>query len=97
MAEGIQQILETVNKMVVRYTPKDKFVTLFYGVFDQSKNQFEYATAGHNYPIWLRNTSQKPRNTAKEYIMVKTQGHSKCFYKKSIELSASKKDQRSWA
>ncbi len=51
----IQQILENVNKMVVRYTPKDKFVTLFYGVYDQSNNQFQYATAGHNYPIWLRN------------------------------------------
>jgi serine phosphatase RsbU (regulator of sigma subunit)/DNA-binding transcriptional regulator YhcF (GntR family) len=50
----IQQILENVNKMMVRYTPKDKFVTLFYGVYDQSNNQFEYATAGHNYPIWLR-------------------------------------------
>jgi serine phosphatase RsbU (regulator of sigma subunit)/DNA-binding transcriptional regulator YhcF (GntR family) len=50
----IRQILENVNKMVVRYTPKDKFVTLFYGVYDQSNNQFEYATAGHNYPIWLR-------------------------------------------
>jgi len=55
---GIQQTLENVNKMVVRYTPKDKFVTLFYGVFDQSNNQFEYATAGHNYPIWLQNTGQ---------------------------------------
>ncbi len=50
----IQQILENVNKMVVRYTPRDKFVTLFYGVYDQSNNQFEFATAGHNYPIWLR-------------------------------------------
>ena len=50
----LQQILENVNKMVVRYTPKDKFVTLFYGVYDQSNNQFEFATAGHNYPIWLR-------------------------------------------
>ncbi|MCU0643981.1 MAG: SpoIIE family protein phosphatase [bacterium] len=54
----IQRTLENVNKMVVRYTPKDKFVTLFYGVFDQSNNQFEYATAGHNYPIWLKKTGQ---------------------------------------
>lgn len=54
----IQQILENVNKMVVRYTPKDKFVTLFYGIYDQSNNQFTYATAGHNYPIWLQNTGQ---------------------------------------
>ena len=44
--------------MVVRYTPKDKFVTLFYGVYDQSNNQFEYATAGHNYPIWLRGNGE---------------------------------------
>ncbi len=50
----IQQILENVNKMVMRYTPKDKFVTLFYGVYDQSNNQFEFATAGHNYPIWFQ-------------------------------------------
>ncbi len=54
----IQQILENVNKMVVLYTPKDKFVTLFYGVYDKSKNKFEYATAGHNYPIWVRNDGQ---------------------------------------
>ncbi len=55
---GIQQTLENVNKMVVRYTPKDKFVTLFYGIYDRSNNQFEFATAGHNYPIWLRNKGQ---------------------------------------
>jgi len=54
----IQQILENVNKMVVRYTPKDKFVTLFYGIFDKSNNQFDYATAGHNFPIWLRENGQ---------------------------------------
>lgn len=54
----IRQTLVNVNKMVVRYTPKDKFVTLFYGVYDQSKNQFEYATAGHHYPMWIRNSGE---------------------------------------
>ncbi len=50
----VPTVLKHVNKQVVRFTPKDKFVTLFYGVFDRESQQFEYATAGHNYPVLIR-------------------------------------------
>ena len=50
---SIQQILENVNRQVTRFTPKDKFITLFYGVFNKLTGEFEYTTAGHNYPIHI--------------------------------------------
>ncbi|MCG8608483.1 SpoIIE family protein phosphatase [bacterium] len=42
---------ETINRQVVDLTPRDKFVTLFYGVFDRASGEFEYASAGHNFPM----------------------------------------------
>jgi phosphoserine phosphatase RsbU/P len=47
----IQETLQHLNQQVVSYTPKDRFVTLFYGIFNLKTNEFEYATAGHEYPI----------------------------------------------
>lgn len=53
----IQATLEHLNQQVVCYTPKDRFVTLFYGVYNERTSEFEYATAGHDYPILIRKNS----------------------------------------
>jgi len=50
----IQETLKHLNQQVVNYTPKDRFVTLFYGIYNFKTNEFEYATAGHEYPIVIR-------------------------------------------
>ena len=49
----LSTILTHVNQQIVRFTPKDKFITLVIGIFDRSNYEFEYATAGHNYPILI--------------------------------------------
>ena len=50
---GIHTTLQNMNRQLVDSISKDKFATLFFGVFDLSTNEFEYATAGHNYPILM--------------------------------------------
>ena len=51
---SIRAIFNFINKQVVRYTPVDKFVTLFFGIYAKCSGKFEYASAGHNYPIVVR-------------------------------------------
>ena len=50
---GIHTTLQNMNRQLVDAISKDKFATLFFGVFNSSVNEFEYATAGHNYPILM--------------------------------------------
>ncbi|SYZ73871.1 putative Phosphoserine phosphatase [Candidatus Zixiibacteriota bacterium] len=50
----ISRILQNINGYVVESTSSEKFVTLFYGEFDQKNQRFRYANAGHNYPILVR-------------------------------------------
>lgn len=49
----IEIILQNLNKQMVSFTPKNKFVTLFYGIFDKPTREFIFATAGHSYPILI--------------------------------------------
>ncbi len=53
----IQTTLQNMNRQLVDSISKDKFATLFFGIFDSSVNEFEYATAGHNYPILMTKDS----------------------------------------
>ncbi len=53
--------LQHLNQQVVSYTPKDRFVTLFYGIYDCETGEFEYSTAGHEYPIVTRSTVKLER------------------------------------
>ncbi len=50
----IARILQNINGYIVESTSSEKFVTLFYGEFDQKNQRFRYANAGHNYPILVR-------------------------------------------
>jgi sigma-B regulation protein RsbU (phosphoserine phosphatase) len=51
---SLQKILGNINNQIVQFTPNDKFVTLFLGIYDEKSKQFEYASAGHNFPILVR-------------------------------------------
>jgi len=54
-----------VNNMLVKDTPPEKFMTLFYGVLDITKRKFTYVNAGHNPPIlYDRHTTEIKRLTA---------------------------------
>ena len=58
---GIKQILERMNRQIVQYTPKDRFVTLFFGILDTATREFQYANAGHNYPALMRSNGTYER------------------------------------
>lgn len=58
---GIERILEHMNRQIVQYSPKDKFITLFFGILDISTGEFQYVNAGHNYPILIRSNSNCER------------------------------------
>jgi sigma-B regulation protein RsbU (phosphoserine phosphatase) len=55
----ISTILELLNRQMVQFIPKDKFVTLLYGIYDQEKDEIELGSAGHNYPIIVRENGQR--------------------------------------
>ena len=46
--------LEEVNRLLLRDTSADRFVTLFYALLDAQKGELHYANAGHNPPLLLR-------------------------------------------
>lgn len=46
--------LEEVNRLLVRDTAAERFVTLFYAVLDAERGELTYANAGHNLPFLLR-------------------------------------------
>jgi len=50
----IPTIMENMNQHIVSSTSAEKYVTLFYGELDKESRVFQYANAGHNYPILAR-------------------------------------------
>jgi sigma-B regulation protein RsbU (phosphoserine phosphatase) len=49
------QVLERVNDLLVPDAPQGMFVTLAYAVLNLETGELEYANAGHNPPLLLRN------------------------------------------
>lgn len=45
------EMISMVNNMLVRDSPDEKFVTLFYGELDTATLEFTYVNAGHNPPL----------------------------------------------
>ncbi len=50
----LQKTLMNLNDQIARFTPKDKFITLFFGIYNEASGRLEYANAGHNFPIIVR-------------------------------------------
>jgi sigma-B regulation protein RsbU (phosphoserine phosphatase) len=47
-------LLRQVNQILFRSTAPQHFVTLFFGVYDDSSRELVYVNCGHNPPSWLR-------------------------------------------
>lgn len=46
-----EEILTTVNHNLCEINSENMFVTMFVGIIDAQRHKFEFANAGHNYPI----------------------------------------------
>jgi sigma-B regulation protein RsbU (phosphoserine phosphatase) len=51
---SIRTIFRKVNNVLKEMTPRDNFVTAFYGVLDTQNRVFTFANAGHNPPLLFR-------------------------------------------
>ncbi|MCB2231461.1 SpoIIE family protein phosphatase [bacterium] len=51
---SIAMMLRNMNRQIALSTSAEKYVTLFYGELDRETGEFEYANAGHNYPVLVR-------------------------------------------
>jgi len=51
---AVSTILTKVNDLLCETTAANRFVTAFYGVFDERHRMLSYCNAGHNFPILLR-------------------------------------------
>ncbi len=49
-----------MNDMIHQNTPKDKFVTFFWGLFDDETSTFSYVNAGHNPVLLFKKGNDEP-------------------------------------
>jgi phosphoserine phosphatase RsbU/P len=52
--DDLAELLKVVNHQVYTSSSRDRYATLFYGVFDSSTRILRYVNAGHNPPVVLR-------------------------------------------
>ena len=50
----IDKVLTNMNRQLLMSSSSEKYVTLFYGELDTKSGIFNYANAGHNYPVLVR-------------------------------------------
>lgn len=56
-----QKVLKSLNRLMVKNTPEEKFISMFYGVLDHRKKEFVYCNAGHLPPILYRSVAKQCR------------------------------------
>ena len=53
-AVTVTQLMGNINRLMCASTDSNKFVTLFYGLYDEQRRTFTFVNAGHNPPIRFR-------------------------------------------
>jgi serine phosphatase RsbU (regulator of sigma subunit) len=48
------EVLAKVNRLIYETTSAERFITIFYGVYDPADLTFTWANAGHCPPLWLQ-------------------------------------------
>ncbi len=56
---SVETCLAQTNALLYDRTPIEKFVTLFYGVFDPDTHRLSFGNAGHEHPLLLRAATGK--------------------------------------
>lgn len=52
------EVMQRVNALIVPDNRQGMFVTAVYGVLTLASGEFQYANAGHNPPVWIRQPDQ---------------------------------------
>ena len=52
------EIMLKVNSQLLDLIPPEKFVTMFFGIFDTDEKSFTYIRAGHPYPLLIRSSGR---------------------------------------
>jgi len=60
--QSVEETIALVNNTLVKDTPSNRFVSLFYGVLDVVKRDFVYVNAGHNPPLLYDRTTGEIKN-----------------------------------
>ncbi len=55
--DDARQILDDTNRQMCALTETARFVTLFWGIYDDGRRELSYVNAGHNYPMLFRSGS----------------------------------------
>ena len=58
---SLADLTKRVNDLVCENTGLDRFITFFWGIFDESTKIFRYVNAGHNPPFLIRSTGTVER------------------------------------
>ena len=53
-AAGTAEVVSRLNRQLYASTPREKYVTLFYGVYDSATRKLAYTNAGHLPPVLFR-------------------------------------------
>jgi sigma-B regulation protein RsbU (phosphoserine phosphatase) len=69
-AATVTQLIGNINRLMCASTDPNKFVTLFYGLYDEKHRNFTYVNAGHNPPIRFR----RDQNGSLQISRLKTGG-----------------------
>ena len=52
------QVMSKINNQITKTTSPEKFATFFYGILDLTTLKFIFTNAGHNYPIYKKQSRQ---------------------------------------
>lgn len=58
---SLSQATGSINNIIHKNTPADKFITFFWGKVSADGSLFEYVNAGHNNPLLFKKGKQKPQ------------------------------------
>ena len=57
---SLSEATASINDIIHKNTPADKFITFFWGKMSSDGKRFKYVNAGHNPPILFRKDSDEP-------------------------------------
>lgn len=60
-ADAVDNLIASVNRLISTSTDSSRFITFFYGLYDDVRRQLTYVNAGHHPPLLFRTTDDGDR------------------------------------